>query len=844
MLDNKLLLSMNTANLTPMMKQYINIKSEHLDYLLFYRMGDFYELFFDDAIIASKELDIVLTKRGKIQDEEIPMCGVPVHSYEQYINKLIKANYKVAICEQVESPEEAKKRGYKSIVKRAVIRIITKGTIIEDNLLDSKKANFLASISFNKNEIFIAFADITTGSFFITRSIEDTLIEDLNRFNPSEIIISENVSEHKNIKDKLSEFNKITSIRSNSIFELSRNEQRVKKYFNTVSINSIGNYSSTQIIAIGSLIEYLEHTYKSSIPRLSIPQNLETSNFMFIDRAAKDSLELDKSIHGDRKNSLLHTIDHTVTSAGSRLLSTYLSMPLLSPEAINDRLDSLEYFKSNLEVTHLVRDELSAFPDVERALSKIYVRKATPRDLTIIRDGLKASLNISQKILFAGFNIPKLIKLNLNQISNFDPLLSLLLEALQIDVPQQLKEGYFIKPGFNPTLDSLYELKNNSQISIEKLRDKYRELTGINTLKISHNNVIGFYVEVTLSQAPKIKQDVFIHKQTLGNSARYKTIELDKLEADILSCDDKITGLESELFNILCNEVIKYAEPISLTSQAISFIDVSLALAVLAIEMNYSRPTIDNSNNLRIESGRHPVVELTLRNKFTTNTLNFTDGKNIWLITGPNMAGKSTFLRQNALICILAQIGSYVPAKYAHIGVIDKIFTRIGASDDISKGFSTFMIEMLETASILNNATQKSLVILDEIGRGTSTYDGLSIAWAIIENIHNQIQCRCLFATHYHELTNLDANLNKLECYTMNVKEFDGKVIFLHEIIKGKADKSYGIHVAELAGIPQSVIKRANQILNSLEKKDLICNPNKRADNENTLNQKKMDFIS
>lgn len=836
----------NAGKLTPMMQQYLQIKEEHKDYLLFYRMGDFYELFFDDAEIASQVLDIVLTKRGKHQDQDIPMCGVPAHSSEHYLNKLIIAGYKVAVCEQLERPEEAKKRGYKSVVRREVTRIITSGTLVEEHLLESRRANFLAAISALDGKFAVAWIEITTGAFFVTLSSQATLAIDLARLLPKEIIIADKLYREPKIANLLVESQRIITTRAAIVFDQSRCHNRLLHFFNLKSLDGLGAFMPAEISAAGALVEYLEHTHKSNLPRLNKPKKMSSSHFMAIDASTRRNLEIDSSISGNKKASLISVIDYTKTSVGSRLLALHISSPLCNPEIINRRLDSVEFFVNNSELRKQIRIILSAFPDIERALSRIFIRKGSPRDLAMLREGMALALHISETLAFSGIELPQLLRMNLKQIGNFADVFDTLATALMQEVPQQLKEGSFIKTGYEPKLDALYNIKLNSNERTEALRDKYRIATGIINLKISVNNVIGYFIDITPGQANKIKDDhLFTHKQTLGSSVRYTSQELKALEEDILSCDQRITQMEQEIFAALCDKVIGIAEHLSQTAQGVASIDVASSLAELACDMNYCRARVDDSVNFCVEGGRHPIVEQSLKDKFIANTCHFSANEYLWLVTGPNMAGKSTFLRQNALICILAQAGSFVPASSAHIGVVDKLFSRIGAGDDISRGQSTFMVEMVETATILNNATQRSLVILDEIGRGTATYDGLSIAWAVIENLHNAVKCRTLFATHYHELTDLEAALPALACYTVEIKEWDGKVIFMHKIIPGKADRSYGIHVAELAGLPNAVTIRASELLTVLQAKEkasiTVMQP---ASNENTAQALVMTTIN
>jgi len=787
--------------------------------MLFYRMGDFYELFFEDATIAAVALEIALTKRGKHNDQDIPMCGVPAHAYEYYLEKLIKAGFKVAICEQLETPEEARKRGNKAVVKREVVRIVTPGTIFEESLLESKQTNYLCSIAQIGDVISIAWIDISTGEFNVCTTDHISLQSDLARLRAIEIIIGERLYGDEKIHQMLFEYRKNISVRANNIFDFNRCENRIKQFFKLSTLEGLHDFNKAEVVAAGSLLEYIEHTQKLALPKLNRPHKICSQHFMQIDSYTRKNLEIDRDTRGDRKNSLLSTIDKTLTAAGARLLNTYLLAPLRDVVSINRRLDNVSCFYVQGELRTKLRESLRLFPDIERALSRIFIQKGSPRDLGLIRDGLSTGLVISEHLIFASSSVSEEIKQNTYLLGNFGNLLDELKKALRLELPFNAKDGDFIKEGYNAKLDELRSLKGKVHYKISELKEKYQALTGIVNLKITHNNVLGYYVEITPSHVKKIADPIFIHRQTLGNSIRFTTEELAALETDIISSEERFRGLEMELFRSLIGLVSSYADQITLISQSIAMIDASSALAEIALEMGYVRPIIDHSMKFEIVGGRHPVVEKALKIKFIPNNCDLGEDSNIWLITGPNMAGKSTFLRQNALICLLAQIGSFVPATKAHIGVVDKLFSRIGAGDDISRGYSTFLLEMMETSSILNNATNRSLVILDELGRGTSTHDGLSIAWAVIENIHDTIRARTLFSTHYHELTELDRTLNCLKCHTMKIADWEDKVIFMHEVIAGKSNSSYGIHVAKLAGVPPDVILRANSISSSLQAK-------------------------
>ncbi|CAL7963854.1 DNA mismatch repair protein MutS [Alphaproteobacteria bacterium] len=806
-----------------MMHQYLTVKDAHRDYLLFYRMGDFYELFFDDAIIAAKELDIVLTKRGKHGEQDIPMCGVPAHSSEMYLQKLIKKGHSVAICEQLETPEEAKKRGHKAVVKREVVRIITPGTILEDNLLESKETNYLCSIIKDDFTITIAWIDISLGDFYVETIQLTALSLEVTRLLPKELIISDSNFSDIEIKKQLQRYDGCITKRANSLFEFYRCEAKLKAFYAVEFLSGIGSFSRAETIAAGALLEYIEYTQRSNIPRVKKLIKVFANYFMSIDHATRVNLELERSVRGHNKNSLLKILDKTLTASGGRLLAHYLSSPLANAMAINERLDGVESLLNLPDVRLSIRTALKEFPDTERALSRISAKRGTSRDLGIIRDSLQMALKVAE-IIQSNKCVSRILTAA-RQITSFDNLLNELKSALQYHVTTNnplLVNGGFVRNGYHAQLDKFYYLKSNSDERITQLRNKYKELTGITAIKILKNNVIGYFIEVTPSNASKMSNSVFIHRQSLGSAIRYTTEELKQLETEILICDDKIAQLEQEILVTLCSKVLDASEQIDMSAQSIAIIDVTCALAEVSHQYKYVRPIVDDSIKFSVTHGRHPVVERGTSSAFIPNHCHLNQEKeNLWLITGPNMAGKSTFLRQNALICIMAQIGSFVPAENAHVGVVDKLFSRIGAADNISQGQSTFMVEMLETAYILNNATNRSFIILDEIGRGTATYDGLAIAWSVIENLHNQIKARTLFATHYHELTALEATLDKLSCWTMKVREWENKIIFMHEVISGKADKSYGIHVAELAGMPTNVIQRAYSILDMLTKKNI-----------------------
>lgn len=827
---------------TPMMVQYLEIKNEHKDYLLFYRMGDFYEMFFEDAITASKALDIALTKRGKHEDADIPMCGVPFHAYESYLAKLIRQGYKVAICEQTESPQEAKKRGYKSVVNREVIRLVTAGTLTEDTLLDAKKNNFITCVA-KQGECFgCSWIDLSTGEFY-TQNIdlkgrkEDVVLSAvLSRLNPVEIVVSDTLLQNPVLFSVLGEHREKLSVLPQARFNSDNSEKRLLNLFNVKTLEAFGNFTRAEIISAGSLVDYIENTQKGKAPRIDKPRKIYENNVMEIDGATRRNLELIESSVGDKGLSLLGVIDRTVTGAGARLLAGRIANPLVDKDEINSRLDIVDFFLNNPNVRDNLRVVLKACPDVERAVSRLSLGRGGPRDLANIKTTLNAIPKLKNIIKdFAKESnqiikdIPKSLNNVMDKLGYYANLVENIDTALEEELPLLARDGGFIKEGYYPPLDEMKSIKERSNKIMLELQTKYAEDTKISNLKVKYNSVIGFFVEVPSKFATEMLENPnFIHRQSVLNAARFTTVELTEIENKIIGATDKSIAMEVELFNELITQVLVLADNISQTAKALAELDVGASLAELANEKDYVRPTIDDSLVFDIKGGRHPVVEQSIskehKGQFVANDCLQNDSNMLWLLTGPNMAGKSTFLRQNAIIAIMAQTGSFVPCTSAHIGMIDKIFSRVGASDDLARGRSTFMVEMVETASILNQATERSFVILDEIGRGTATFDGLSIAWAVIENLHEVNKCRALFATHYHELTALVAKLKKMSLHCMKIKEFNNEVIFMHEVINGVADKSYGIHVAKLAGLPNLVVKRAEQVLESLEKDNKSTN--------------------
>jgi len=834
---------LTSPSATPMMQQYLAIKEAHPDCLLFYRMGDFYEMFFEDALTASAALDIALTKRGKHDDVDIPMCGVPFHSCDGYLQKLIQQGFKVAICEQMESPEEAKKRGYKSVVERAVIRIITQGTLTEDNLLEAKSANYLVSLTRAEKKLALAWVDISTGECALSLVEADALSAELARLQPKELLLADKLLEDPLLSSILAEWKSILTPHVASFFDSSRCEIRLKSFYNVATLDSFGQFSRAEIAACGSLIEYIALTQKGKLPYLHRPIQIQNGSFMAIDSNTRRNLELTRTLSGERKGSLLSVIDCTLTSGGGRLLTQTLSAPLTNSNTINQRLNMVAWCIENHQCRTTLREMLVHIPDIERAISRLCIGRGSPRDLIMLRQGLSGALQLAA--LFD--NETTVLAPYTQYLGGHDTLIAELEAALKDEVPALARDGGFIRRGYNPRLDELREVQENSKALMEQLRDKYRKATGIPNLKLEQNNVIGYYIEVTPQHSSKITDDIFIHRQTMVSGVRYTTVELKQLESDIVHAKDSILGLELALFNELVHRTADLAIEIMQTAHAIAWLDMVAAFAHLALEQHYVRPIINDSMNFSIAKGRHPVVERTIgHGKFIPNHCDLQAQQRLWLLTGPNMAGKSTFLRQNALIAILAQCGCFVPAASAHIGIVDKLFSRVGAADDLAQGRSTFMVEMIETATILNQATNRSLVILDEIGRGTATFDGLSIAWACLEYLHEVTGARALFATHYHELTSLPQRLPALRNYSMQVQEYNNTIAFMHAVVNGPADRSYGIHVAKLAGLPELVTNRAEEILAMLETSEASHNVAKMIDGLPlfSLAQKKQPSVS
>ncbi|HEV2603411.1 MAG TPA: DNA mismatch repair protein MutS [Microvirga sp.] len=817
-----------------MMAQYIEIKAANPDCMLFYRMGDFYELFFKDAEIASRALGIVLTKRGKHQGADIPMCGVPVERADDYLQRLIALGHRVAVCEQTEDPAEAKKRGSKSVVRRDVVRLVTPGTITEDRLLDPARANlFLAvarrRLSETECRYGLAAVDISTGRFTLAETDVAGLSAEIARLDPREIVVSDAVHDDPALRSLWTDTRAAVTPLPREGLDPASAERRLKEYFGVATLDAFGSFDRAEIAAAGSALYYVEKTQLDSRPVLQPPTREATGAALAIDAATRANLELTRTLGGERAGSLLATIDCTVTPGGARLLAERLAGPLTDVDAIRRRQDAVAALVEAGDLRERLRATLRQTPDLARALSRLGLGRGGPRDLACLRDGLFAARDCALALTLSP-DLPEELMEAAGALREVDTgIAASLAEALADDLPLMKRDGGFIRAGFQAELDETRELQQDSRRFIAGLQSRYAAETGCRTLRIKHNHMIGYFVEVPqtigedLLKAPF--KETFVHRQTMAGAMRFSTVELGELEAKIASAADRALRIELGLFDDLAERLLRAAAAIAACAEALAVVDVTAALADLAARLDWTRPKVDDGLAFRVLGARHPVVEAALRSSgtpFIANDcdLSGTEAGRILLVTGPNMGGKSTYLRQNALIVVLAQMGSFVPARQAEIGVVDRLFSRVGAADDLARGRSTFMVEMVETAAILNQATARSLVILDEIGRGTATFDGLSIAWAAIEHLHDVNRGRALFATHFHELTVLAERLPRLSNATLKVTEWNGDVVFLHEVVPGAADRSYGLQVARLAGLPPAVIERARAILSELERTD------------------------
>ncbi|MEM9357433.1 MAG: DNA mismatch repair protein MutS [Pseudomonadota bacterium] len=840
------------TGVTPSMAQYLEIKAANPDSLLWYRMGDFYELFFTDAVVAAEALGIVLTKRGKHLGEDIPMCGVPVVRADEYLQRLIRQGFRVAVCEQLEDPTEARKRGSKAIVKRDVVRLVTPGTLTEDALLDAKTRNYLTAIFAEPGEqadYALASLDISTGEFEIGVIAGVDLTGELVRLLPGEILSVDAVLKNAELERTAHLITAALTPVPAASFDSLSGERLMCEYLNVADLGAFGEFSRGEKAAVGALLTYVELTQLGRRPTVRPPRRSGRGATMIIDAASRASLEILRSTSGDRAGSLLASIDRTVTGPGARELASWISSPLRDLSAITSRQDAVAFMVDDLNLRDDIQKALRSAPDVARAISRLSLQRGGPRDLAAVRDAIAIADVCADLVQKAGgaVGLPSALATIAESLSGPPDSLSDMLRAAIVDEPPPLRrEGGFVRNGYNQGLDDALSLRDDSRNVMASLEAKYAETSGVKSLKVRHNNILGYFIEVTAANAKPLMDeplsDLFRHRQTMANAVRFTTVELSEIEGRIASAAERALAIENDIFAELANAISEHEVSLNAMASALAELDCVTALGELAVDQNYTRPIVDDSLTYDVRGGRHPVVEQALKKELAGPFIDndcclipyvapdtppgFDDPAvgRIWLVTGPNMAGKSTFLRQNALITLLAQIGSYVPARSAHIGIVDRLFSRVGASDDIASGRSTFMVEMVETAAILNQATERSFVILDEIGRGTATFDGLSIAWATVEHLHDVNRCRALFATHYHELTTLADRLGEIANVTVDVKEWKDEIVFLHKVKPGAADRSYGIHVARLAGLPSAVTVRAGEVLELLEKEQTSGN--------------------
>ena len=823
------------GKITPMMAQYIEIKAANPDCLLFYRMGDFYEMFFEDAEVASRALGIVLTHRGKHFGRDIPMCGVPIHRADEYLARLIALGHRVAVCEQIEDPAEARKRGSQAVVRRDVARLVTPGTITEESLLEPARANYLLAITRvlrgGKATFGLASVDISTGAFSVMEVENAALSAEIARIGAAEIVVPEALADDQDFTRLVADMGIPLSPVGRLLDDPAAAAQRLRDYFGLATLDGLGTLSPAEIGAAALVVFYIERTQRGARPALSLPTLTRFDAHMEIDAATRANLELTQTLSGRRDGALLAAIDRTVTPGGGRLLAERLSGPLTDEAAILRRLDAVAFLRDDRDLRGDLRDCLKAAPDLARPLSRLALQRSGPRDLAAIRDALRAAEAIAARLGTVAA-LPDDLKEAARKAADADPAIAARLgDALATDLPLKTRDGNFVRAGFDSDLDALRRLRDDSRKIIAELQARYAALAEIRQLKLKHNNFLGFFIEVPQAHGEKLLKPpfnaTFVHRQTMSDAMRFSTTELAEIESKMSSAADQALARETGIFDALAAQILAAESALKTVAEALAAIDVAAALADLAEARDWTRPEIDTSLDFVIEAGRHPVVEAALAREgkpFVANDCDLS-GKGggpglIAVITGPNMAGKSTYLRQNALIAMLAQMGSFVPAKRCKVGIVDRLFSRVGAADDLARGRSTFMVEMVETAAILNQAGERSLVILDEIGRGTATFDGLAIAWAVMEQLHAKNRSRALFATHFHELTHLAKQLDRVINLTMRVADWKGDVVFLHEIVPGAADRSYGIQVAKLAGLPPAVVKRAQTLLADFEAGD------------------------
>ncbi|MGM0379153.1 MAG: DNA mismatch repair protein MutS [Bacillota bacterium] len=835
-------MKINKDELTPMMTQYYSIKENYEDCILFYRLGDFYEMFFDDAILASKELEITLTSRNCGLEEKAPLCGIPIKAANDYLEKLVEKGHKVAICEQVEDANASK-----GIVKREVVKIVTPGTITEPDMLNEKNSNYILSFFIEKEDFSISYSDITTGELkstsFKGKNQEQRFIDEILKVNPSEIIYLDD-ERHNEIMSTISMFiEPLKSKVDSSYVKLDNCENVIKRVYDVYSLDSYGlSNQKLEVTSIGILLQYLEETQKVSLLNFHEIDIYHQNNYMFLDKFSRRNLELLETIRTkETKGSLLWVLDQTSTSMGGRRLKKWIEQPLLDLDKINNRLETVEYFTNNLLLKEDLKEQLKSIYDLERLSSKLVYGSVNARDLNSLKNSLYVLPDI--KALIQDIDKNNLININ-KDIDLLEDVYTLIDDAIKEEPQIGLKDGGIIKPGFNDDLYELIDIINNGKDWIIQKEKEEKEKTGIGSLKIGFNKVFGYYIEVTKTNIDLVP-DHYTRKQTLSKSERYITPELKEIENKILNAEEKSVELEYQLFTEVKEKILEQIERIKKTAKAISKLDVLISFADISLENNYVKPKLHNGHEINLKDARHPVIEkISLEEEFVPNDVILDDSENKFLvITGPNMAGKSTYLRQVALITLMSQIGCFIPATSGKIGLVDRIFTRVGASDDLSQGQSTFMVEMSELANILHNATDRSLIILDEIGRGTSTYDGLSIAWAVVEYLSDKesMTSKAMFATHYHELTELENKFDTVKNYYITAKKKDGDIIFLRKIKRGESKQSYGIEVAKLAGVPKEVLDRATDILKRLEENDInknikkINNKKEKIDKQNDI---------
>ena len=823
----------STEGVTPVMAQFLAAKAAQPDAIVFFRMGDFYELFFRDAEVAAAALGITLTRRGKHQGEDIPMAGVPVHALDGYLARLIRAGHRVAICDQIESPAEARKRGSKSIVARDIVRVVTAGTLTEDSLLDARGANRLAAVAVRRGRAAVAVVELSAG---VVDSVACDLADlgaTLAAFRPSEVLVPDRLFSDPDLKAALDGSGGVVQAMASAVAEPGAAQARVERLYGVAALDGFGAFEEAEISALGLIAAYLETTQAGKVPALSPPRRSGETGFLAIDPATRQSLEIDRSQRGEREGSLLACIDRTVTSGGARALAERIARPLRDPAAINAALDGVEWLLERRDLRRDLRDGLRASADVARAVSRLALGRGGPRDLAAIRSGLAIAEAIAAQFPLARDPLtgpPARLVACLDRLTLSPDLARLMLdlaEGLVEEPPHLARDGGFVRPGHRPELDAARTLRDDSRRVVADLEARAVADSGV-PFKVRHNAVLGYFLETTAKHAEPLfragPDSPFIHRQTLAAQVRFTTVELSELDAKISQAGFRALAMEGETFEVWRQTVQRLAHPLQAVADALAELDATSALAEWAEEVGAVRPTVDSSLIFDVQAGRHPVVEAAVKkagDPFTPNDCRL-DGEGqgsarLTIVTGPNMAGKSTFLRQNALLVVLAQAGAFVPARSMRLGVVDRLFSRVGAGDDLARGRSTFMTEMVETAAILTQATPASFVVLDEIGRGTATYDGLAIAWACAEALHETNRARTLFATHYHELARLEERLDHVCNLSMRAREWNGDLVFLHEAVPGAADRSYGVQVAKLAGVPPSVVARARAVLDRLE---------------------------